>query len=83
MSGGHPNPCASGDLEQEDPEITWKEVRRWLEFSCWTTLLLSPLLYWFNGPAVSTDQFVVRTGLIVIAAIGAIVLRLVAWFSHN
>ena len=54
-----------------DPEV----VAYWLEFGCWTTLGLAPFLYWVNGPAVSTDQLVVRTSLVSLAAVGAVGLR--------
>jgi hypothetical protein len=58
----------------EEP-LTKEEILYCAEFACWTTLALAPFLYWVNGPAVSTDQFVVRTALVVLAAIGAAVLR--------
>ena len=49
---------------------------RWLaEFSCWTMVALAPLLTWVNGPAVSTDQFVVRTAVFCLALAGALGLR--------
>lgn len=60
---------------REEPDIDWQDVRRWAEFSCWTTLVLAPIPYWFNGPSVSTDQFVVRTALLVLAGVGAVTLR--------
>ena len=37
-----------------------------------TALVLAPLLSYFNGPAVSRDQFVVRTLVVVLAALGAV-----------
>ena len=42
-------------------------------------LVLAPILYYVNGPSVSTDQLVVRTALIVLSTTGAVVLRLVNW----
>jgi len=57
-----------------DDELTWPEVIGWLEFGCWTTLALTPMLYFVNGPAVSTDQLVVRIGLVCVASLGAIAL---------
>jgi hypothetical protein len=69
--------------EREKGELTPQELRGWMEFCCWTTLAIAPLLYWVNGPAVSTDQFVVRTALVVIAATGAIVLRVSAWLLRR
>ena len=72
----------TGDLEgasvEEKPEeqgLTTEEILYWAEFACWTTIALAPFLYWVNGPAVSTDQFVVRTALVTLAVIGAVVLR--------
>ncbi len=62
------------NIPQEE-DITPEEIRGWLEFGCWTTLALWPFLYWVNGPAVSDDQFVVRTALIVIAFVGGTSLR--------
>ncbi|MEO9932334.1 hypothetical protein [Rhodopirellula bahusiensis] len=53
-------------------EITWQEVRQCLELGSWTTIALAPFLYWINGPAVSVDQWVMRTGLTVIAVVVAI-----------
>jgi hypothetical protein len=70
------------DVErQSDSELTPQEVRRWSEFCCWTTLVLAPILYRFNGPSVSTDQYVVRTALVILAAVGAVGLRLFAWLA--
>jgi hypothetical protein len=66
-----------------DEELSPAEVRGWAEFACWTTLALAPFLYWVNGPAVSTDQFVVRTGLVVLAACGAVGLRGYAWLCRR
>lgn len=59
-------------------ELSSAEIRGWVEFGCWTILALAPVLYWVNGPAVSPDQFVVRSALIAIAASGALGLRTLA-----
>jgi hypothetical protein len=45
------------------------------EFFCWTMVVLAPILTWVNGPSVSTDQFVVRVSVFVLALAGAIGLR--------
>ena len=66
-------------VREPEPELTPAEIRGWLEFGCWTTLALTPFLYWANGPAVSQDQLVTRIALVVLAAIGAVGLRLYAW----
>jgi hypothetical protein len=48
----------------------------WLaEFFCWTMVVLAPILSWVNGPSVSTDQFVVRTTVFVLALGGGVGLR--------
>ena len=60
----------------EDEPLTPQETAYWAEFACWTVVVLWPFLYWVNGPAVSTDQFVVRTALVVLSLTGAITLRL-------
>ena len=61
--------------EFEDEEITLEELLYWLEFGSWTTICLCPFLYYINGPSVSPDQAVVRTGLVVLSIVGAIGLR--------
>ncbi|GAB6186277.1 glycosyltransferase family 87 protein [Thermopirellula anaerolimosa] len=53
------------------------DVFAWLEFACWTLLVLAPILRWVNGPAVSSDQLVVRVALVLLAGTGAIVLRII------
>lgn len=66
----------------EEPELTPRQVGGWLEFCCWTTLVLAPFLYWANGPAVSTDQFVVRTSLVAMAAVGVAGFRTYSWLNR-
>lgn len=51
------------------------EILHWVEFCAWSALVMTPIIWWLQGPSVSTDQFVVRTGLIVISASIAIGLR--------
>ena len=60
----------------EHNPLTPEEVACWAEWGCWIALSLTPFLYWVNGPAVSADQFVVRTILVVLALGMGIVLRL-------
>lgn len=64
---------------EENGGIPLGEALRWAEFCCWTTLALTPMLYWVNGSSVSTDQLVVRTTLVIVAAVGAATLRLWNW----
>jgi hypothetical protein len=66
------NEDATAD-ERPDPEIpVWA-----VELGCWTMVALTPLLYWVNGPAVSTDQIVVRSLVVGLALAGGITIRLV------
>lgn len=65
--------------EATGDDISLDEMLPWLEFGCWTALVLAPILYYVNGPSVSTDQAVVRFGLVMLAAAGAVILRLVNW----
>jgi hypothetical protein len=67
---------------QEEPRLeplTTQEILGWVELGCWTMVALAPFLYWVNGPAVSTDQFVVRTALVTIALVGGVVIRVSKW----
>ena len=51
------------------------EILGWAEFCAWSALVMTPIIWWLQGPSVSTDQFVVRTGLVVISACTAVGLR--------
>lgn len=68
--------------DSEQNELDTLELLGWAEFACWTALVLTPLIWWLQGPSVSHDQFVVRTALVVIAAVGAVTLRLAALFRQ-
>lgn len=61
---------------ETDETLEAVNLTPYIGFACWTMIVLFPLLYWVNGPAVSTDQFVVRTMLIVLAVGGAVGSRL-------
>jgi hypothetical protein len=58
-------------MQREEPINPWFVA----EFCCWTMMMLAPILMWVNGPAVSTDQFVVRVTVFVLALAGAIGIR--------
>jgi len=70
------------ETKQED-EIRLEELLPLLEFGCWTAIVLFPFLYFVNGPAVSTDQLVVRTILVITAVTGAVVLRIWNWRARR
>ena len=55
--------------------LTIEELSGWVEFACWTALLITPFVNWLNGPPVTTDQLIVRAAVIVLALTGGIVLR--------
>ena len=56
----------------EQREISREEALGWAKFACWTVVALTPFFRWVNGPAVSSDQFVVRTTLAVLAVVGRV-----------
>lgn len=66
-----------------DDEVRLDELLPLIEFGCWTAIVLFPFLYYVNGPAVSTDQFVVRTILVIVAVVGAVSLRFWNWRARR
>jgi hypothetical protein len=62
----------------DEPREEAEPVDPWFlaEFGCWTMVVLAPILTWVNGPSVSTDQFVVRTGVFSLALTCGIGLRI-------
>jgi hypothetical protein len=68
---------------QDDERVSRVEIVNWLELGCWTLAALSPFLYWVNGRAVSSDQFVVRTAVVAMAFTGAMTIRLVKWIRKR
>jgi hypothetical protein len=65
-----------GDVHEA---IVFRDVAPALEFCCWTVVALAPILRWVNGPAVTTDQFVVQVSLVSVALVAAVGLRIVNW----
>ena len=72
--------CNTPDTREE---LTTAEFFSWLELACWTMVALAPFLYWVNGPAVSTDQFVVRSGLVTLAVVGGVTIRVTKWLRRK
>jgi len=66
-------------VTQNDDELSAEEMLYWLEFCAWSALVMTPIIWWLQGASVSTDQFVVRTGLVVISAVVGVGLRVRAW----
>ena len=65
--------------DNKEQEIDQNQMCGWIEFGCWTALAITPVLYWVNGPAVSQDQLVVRSLVVLVALVGGVGLRLHAW----
>jgi hypothetical protein len=61
-----------------EPEPTLRDALPAIEFCCWVVVFLAPFLRWVNGPAVTTDQFVVQCTLVSLALTGAVGLRIYA-----
>jgi hypothetical protein len=57
-------------------DMSLEEGLGWAEFCAWSALVMTPIIWWLQGPSVSTDQYVVRTSLVVISAVAAIGLRI-------
>jgi hypothetical protein len=55
----------------------------WTEFCAWAALLMTSVIWWLQGPPVSTDQFVIRTALVAIAAAAGIGLGIRASFRRR
>ncbi|MFO1043547.1 MAG: hypothetical protein U0941_17325 [Planctomycetaceae bacterium] len=53
-----------------------EEALGWAEFCGWSALVMTPIIWWLQGPSVSTDQYVVRCSLIVISCVVAVSLRI-------
>ena len=64
-----------------EPENEQEGIPLWaVELGCWTMVGLAPILTWVNGPAVSTDQFVVRCLVFTLALTGGITIRAIQFF---
>ena len=63
---------------QEHPEddLDPTEMRIWIEFGAWCAFVMAPIIWWLQGPSVSTDQFVVRTSLVVISFVVGVGMRI-------
>lgn len=63
-------------LPTPDDDISLTELRVWGEFGAWCAFVMAPIIWWLQGASVSTDQFVVRTGLIAISFLVGLGLRI-------
>ncbi len=69
--------------DRETDDIDVDELLGWAEFGSWSALVMTPIIWWLQGPSVSTDQFVVRTSLLVISAATGVVLRTRTWIRRK
>jgi hypothetical protein len=67
------------DRQAGEGVIAFRDVAPMAEICCWTVVTLAPILRWVNGPAVTTDQFVVQVVMVGGALAGAIGLRVYNW----
>ena len=72
----------SGGVDEEEcgkvdqTGFRWQSVERF----CWISTILAPLVYWLQGPAVSTDQRVMRWSVFCLLLACALCLR---WRSRR
>lgn len=68
--------------KQSSEDIHFRDIAPALEFICWVIVALAPFLRLINGPAVTTDQFVVQITLFSLALLGAVGLRIYGFFCR-
>jgi hypothetical protein len=61
--------------DKAESSIRFCAVAPAIEFACWVVALLAPVLRLINGPAVTSDQFVIQVSLFGLALVGGIGLR--------
>jgi len=63
-------------MTESENETRQDAIPLWaVELGCWTMVALAPILTWVNGPAVSTDQAVVRGIVFGVTRTGGIAIR--------
>jgi len=62
-------------MDDETDKPDGAGIRYWAEFCAWSALVMTPIIWWLQGPSVSSDQIVVRTALVVISGVVAVGLR--------
>ncbi len=78
MGVEHSGAPEDADGASVDP-MSW-QTRVVVERLCWISALLAPIVYWVQGPAVSTDQRVVRVVVFSAFLVSALFLR---WRSRR
>ena len=67
-----------GADQQKQPISPWMDS----ELGCWIIAVVAAITTWLNGPAVSTDQAVVRGLVFGLALVGGVSIRVAKWFGH-
>jgi hypothetical protein len=66
------------DDEDSTQDSKFSRLAPALEFLCWVAGALVVILRLINGPAVTSDQYVIQTAMLLLTATSAIGLRLYA-----
>jgi hypothetical protein len=68
-----------------DPHIEpgTNETVGWTELFAWMAFAMTPIIWWLQGPSVSTDQFIVRCALLSGSGCAAVALRAAAVLRHR
>ncbi|QDV71897.1 hypothetical protein Spa11_00660 [Botrimarina mediterranea] len=71
-------------LSQLPDEGSSKPIPLWqiapaIEFVCWVVVGLAPLLYVIIGAPVTSDQAVLQVSIVVLAVLGAILMRVIGF----
>ena len=59
-----------------EAEMDVDEFLHWAELCSRSALVMAPVIWWLQGPSVSTDQFAMRVGLIITSLVFVIGLRI-------
>ena len=78
MGVEHSGAPEDADGASVDP-MSW-QTRVVVERFCWISTLVAPIVYWVQGPAVSTDQRVVRVVVFSAFLVSVLFLR---WRSRR
>ena len=68
--------CNLHNVDEPANTISLRDVSDAIEFSCWITVALIPVLRWINGAAVTRDQLFMQIGLGILVIIAALGLRI-------
>ncbi len=67
--------------DNSSKDYHFRDIAPAIEFGCWVMVALLPLLRLVNGPAVTSDQFVIQSTLFSLAFASGVSLRLYTFLS--